>query len=225
MYLIELFSGTGSFSSGAEAALPPRWKMKLFSLDVHPKYNPTTCTDILKWKYKSDLDGFLEPAKDSDMIWLHASPPCTEYSKAKTTAPRDLPLADSIAKKTLAILKAVKPDYWTIENPVGLMRTRPFMRPYDKYEKMTSYCKWGKPFRKDTNIWTNVDVELPVCRAGSQCAAKERDGNHRLVAQAFPSYTGATPAAGSGEKIYPLPKRLCMALVRAGLDEWEREGA
>lgn len=127
-YLVELFSGSSSVARGARAALPPNWKMKVHSVDIHPKYKPTTATDISTWHYKPVLDEFLAKAGDKDVVWVHASPPCTEYSKAKTTAPRDLPLADSLVKRSLKIIKHVDPDFWSIENPVGLMRTRPFMQ-------------------------------------------------------------------------------------------------
>jgi site-specific DNA-cytosine methylase len=221
LYLVELFSGSSSFAKGAQRALPVGWRLKLLSVDIHPKYNPTTCVDILKWTYKADIDEFLASRRTQDMVWGHSSPPCTQYSRAKTVGHRDLDQADAIAKRGLRILKYVKPDFFTIENPVGLLETRPFMQRYVKYMHLTSYCRFGKPFRKDTRIWTNVDVDLPVCRSGSYCATRELYGKHPISAQAGTNDQVGTRGSGGGEKVYPLPTRLVTTLVRAGFEQWE----
>ena len=50
------------------------------------------------------------------MIW--ASPPCTEYSRAKSRyGVRQLDLAKSIVKRTLEIIDYFDPEYYGIENP------------------------------------------------------------------------------------------------------------
>lgn len=211
----------------AKATIPANWKFKVHSVDIHPKYNPTTTTDILKWDYKQDLADFLASVGPNDVVWVHASPPCTEFSLAKTTAPRDLPLADSLVKRTLRIIKFCKqladrgqPFYWTLENPVGLLRTRPYMQRLLPYRNTTSYCKWGKPFRKDTDIWTNVpELDLPLCRKGTYCQQKAATGFHAVTAQSGPATGGkqVVEGSGSGENVYPLPKRLTSFVMRAAL--------
>ena len=228
VYLIELFSGSSSVAKAIKKSLPPGWTLEVHSVDIHPKYNPTTATDILQWRYRKVLKDFLANAKDTDVIWAHASPPCTEYSKAKTTAPRDLPLADSLATKAFEIILysgGLAPDprrfFWTVENPVGLMRTRSFMQELEPYLHTTSYCKWGKPYRKDTDIWTNVqDLVLPICRQGSYCAHKKEHGVHRATAQILPSSSSGPDGpvgSGSGENVYPLPPRLTAHVFKTAL--------
>ena len=226
-FLIELFSGSSSVARAAKATLPSNWNFKVHSVDIHPHYNPTTTTDILKWDYQPAIQQFLASARPNDVIWVHASPPCTEFSKAKTTAPRDLPLADSLVKRTLRIIKYAKklaenrqPFYWSLENPVGLLRSRPYMQRLLPYRNTTSYCKWGKPFRKDTDIWTNVpDLDMPLCRKGTYCPEKEARGHHSTTAQSGPSSSGSREVAGSGagENVYPLPKRLTSFIIRSAL--------
>jgi hypothetical protein len=223
VYLVELFSGSSSVAKAIARSLPSNWALKVHSVDIHPNYNPTTRTDILQWDYKPVLKRFLAPTDDDDVVWVHASPPCTEYSKAKTTGQRDLPLADKLVKQALRIIKYCKslaPDpsrfFWTLENPVGLLRTRPFMARLEPYLHTTSYCKWGKSFRKDTDIWTNVpDPDLPVCRNGSYCRQKEALGGHVVTAQAGPS--AASVGSGSGENVYPLPGKLVAHLLRTAM--------
>ena len=74
MKLLEMFSGTGSVGTIAKDM---GWDV--VSLDL--KGADINC-DILQWKYKKN------PVKYFDMI--HASPPCIEYSIAKTFGVRKI---------------------------------------------------------------------------------------------------------------------------------------
>jgi hypothetical protein len=224
IFLVELFSGSSSVAKAIARSLPAGARLRVHSVDIHPEYNPTTATDLMKWDYRTALQAFLADAKPDDLVWLHASPPCTEFSRAKTTAPRNLPLADGLVRRTLRILKHVgrlAPDadrfFWTVENPVGLLRTRPYMQRLEPCRHTTSYCKWGKNYRKDTDIWTNVPgLELPLCRRGSYCADKALHGQHLVSAQSGPTH-GGTPGSVTGENVYPLPHRLTSHIFRQAL--------
>ena len=92
MRLLNLFSGTGSVSKPWRAAGHEVW-----DVDVDPRFSPKTCGDILQWDYKN-LD-FIP-----DVIW--SSPPCDQYSRARTRAktPRNLALADRLVAKALEII-------------------------------------------------------------------------------------------------------------------------
>ena len=79
MRLLELFSGTGSVGRAFEAL---GWEVD--SLDILPGASITS--DIMAWDFKDSKN-----ANYYDFIW--ASPPCTHYSIARTTA------------KTLGILR------------------------------------------------------------------------------------------------------------------------
>ena len=180
--------------------------VELLSVDIHPKYKPTECTDILKWSYKKRIDDFLKKRRARDIVIAHASPPCTEYSRAKTTGVRDLNTADSLAKRSLRIMKYAKPTAWSFENPVGLLRERPFMQRLLKFRKTCSYCKYGKKYRKNTDIWTNLNVDLDRCTAETPCIQKAKTGVHPVTAQLGPS--GSQPGSGVPENVYGLPSRL-----------------
>ena len=111
-----------------------------------------------------------------DCIW--ASPPCTEYSIAKTTAPRDLATADQIVIAIFDLIKHLsncdKHVVWWVENPAtGLLKTREIMEEWKDYKRELTYCKYGTQYRKHTNIWTNLYDWTPreLCRKGSRCAA------------------------------------------------------
>ena len=70
---------------------------------------------------------------------------CTEFSRAKTTAPRNLELADKLDLKALAIVRFFKPRRWWMENlRNGLLRTRPYMQglPFVDAD-YCQYAAWG----------------------------------------------------------------------------------
>ena len=98
MKLLDLFSGIGSIGSVAKEL-----GYVVISLDKDME-GDIECN--IEWDYK------LYPPKYIDFI--HASPPCVEYSIAKTTAVRDIEGANKIVQKTLEILEYFQPTYWTL---------------------------------------------------------------------------------------------------------------
>ena len=117
------------------------------------------------------------------MIW--ASPPCTEYSIAKSTGVRKIEEANKVVERTLAIIEYLQPKYYIIENPqTGYLKKQWFMHglPYTDID----YCKYGMPYRKRTRLWNNVFnwIPRPLCK--KDC--NSMDGNrHKATAQRFPS--------------------------------------
>mgnify|MGYP000213327476 CR=1 FL=1 len=83
MKLLELFSGTGSVGNVARSL-----GFDVISLDLK---NADINTDILDWDYT------IYPVGYFDVVW--ASPPCTEYSKAKSRGNRNIEYANQIVLK------------------------------------------------------------------------------------------------------------------------------
>ena len=107
MRLLELFSGTKSVSKVAET-----FGFDVISLDL--KKADINC-DILDWDYTIYQSGYF------DVVW--ASPPCTEYSIAKSTGIRNIEYANKIVLRTIDIIKYFNPKYYIIENPqTGLLK-------------------------------------------------------------------------------------------------------
>ena len=167
--LLELFSGTRSVGKIAE-----NLGFDVVSLDIK---NADIECDIMDWDYT------IYSPKYFDFIW--ASPPCTEYSKAKTTGTRNLSLANQIVEKTLEIIEYLDPVHFVIENPqTGLLKNQYFM--YGIPYKDIDYCKYGMPYRKRTRLWNNVFNWIPKELCKKDCG-NITDNKHNATAQRGPS--------------------------------------
>lgn len=165
--LLELFCGTKSVGSCVEAKFPQF--TEIISVDNSKRWKPTHLVDVLTWDYK------IYPPNHFDVIWC--SPPCTTFSLAKfSNIGRKIKGSDIIRtyqhciddiekfglpllKKTLEILEYFKPSVWFIENPRdGKMKDYLDFNFYD-----CSYCQYGFEYRKNTRIWSNIDLKLDKC--------------------------------------------------------------
>jgi hypothetical protein len=178
MRCLELFAGTQSFSKAVRRA-----GHKSVTVDILDKFKPNIVTDILTWNYKIYKPGSF------DMIW--ASPPCTEYSKAKTRGVRNLDLADSLVRKSLEIIDYFKPKHWIIENVgTGLLVDRmECIRPFMP-RIFTDYCPYGADYRKRTVFWTNLPLKLKVCGGAGKCPGMEGEKHKLSIGNGTPQYAG-----------------------------------
>lgn len=167
MRTLELYAGTQSFSKGIKKIYP---NAETITVDLLQKFNPTFTIDILEWDYTIYPIGYF------DIIW--ASPPCTEYSKAKTRGTRNLDLADSLVKKAFIIIDYFKPHAWIVENvatgllPKRMQMIRPHINSY-----IADYCVYGKPYRKRTIFWSNRTLSLLLCEGKDKCPSM-KNGKH-----------------------------------------------
>ena len=156
---LELFSGTGSVGKVFE-----KNGFEVISLDNEPRWNATHCCDIMDFDYKSYPSGYF------DVIW--ASPPCTSFSSARWFGKRSKGVTDESLyndivnqglpplKKTLEIIKYLKPKIWFIENP----QTGKMKEYLDLAYSDCAYCQYGMKYRKNTRIWNNIGLNLEKCR-------------------------------------------------------------
>ena len=173
MKILELFSGTESFSKiGRELG------HETFTIDFDNTLNPNLCINMLDFEVEMLPIEWRNP----DIIW--ASPPCTTFSvmsinrywinqKPKTYKTY---IGLALAMKTLEIIEKIKPKYFFIENPRGMLRKQHFMK-YLKRDTVT-YCKYGFEYMKPTDIWNNTKwIPRPICKPNSPCHVRTPRGS------------------------------------------------
>ena len=194
MKLLELFSGTGSVGKVAKEL-----GFDVVSLDLK---DANINTDILNWDYKQfNRNNF-------KIIW--ASPPCVEYSIAKTTGVIKIDYANSIVKKTIEIINYFNPSVWFIENPqTGLLKHQEFMKDFDYFD--LDYCKYGFPYRKRTRLWTNLKTWKPRPLCKKDCG-NIINNKHKETVQRMPSGKksewGDNPVIHRQDELYRIPSPL-----------------
>lgn len=203
MKVLELFAGTKSFSSIAE-----QLGFETFTSDYDPQFNTHYCVDILQF------DTTKLPWKP-DVIW--ASPPCETFSVAsmghhwtggkqayipKTEAAER---GQEFVKKALAIIEELKPTYYFIENPRGVLRKMPFMQDH-LYRHTVTYCQYGDSRMKPTDIWTNCPTwtPRPMCKNGAPCHIAAPRGS-RTGTQGIKTYKDRSR----------IPSELCREILEA----------
>ena len=200
MRLLELFSGTQSVGKVAR-------EMGFEVVCLDRDMDADIKCDIMDWDYK-----VFEPGS-FDVIW--ASPPCTEYSRAKTVGVRNLVMANAIVQRTIDIINYFVPEYFIMENPqTGLLKYQAIVdgMRFDDVD----YCKYGLPYRKRTRLWNNIArwEPRPLCK--KDCG--HMDGNrHMETAQRGPC-KGA-PRAGRQRhcqcELYMVPPELIREIFSA----------
>ena len=147
-----------------------------------------------------------------DIIW--ASPPCTAFSvasigyhwkggyRAYKPKTKFANKSQQLVKHTLHLIKELKPKYWYIENPRGLLRKMPFMANIPRYT--VTYCQYGDKRMKPTDIWTNhYDSQFkPPCSNGDDCHVSAPRG----------SRTGTQGLEDSTERA-KIPEKLCQHII------------
>ncbi len=210
MRLLELFSGTGSVGKP--------WREKgheVISLDTDCRYSPELCEDILTLDYCK----LLTP----DVIWV--SPPCDQYSRARTRAkkPRNLALADSLVVKAIEIInfftRLNSNLIWFIENGDStLLWGREISRDLQNFA-ILDYCQYNGPgYRKRTKVAYSDNLQWtprPLCNPLTcpQCV----DGRHLLTAQQGPGKKGGIRNIDdqcSLDQLHGLPLELCEEILR-----------
>jgi hypothetical protein len=203
MKVLELFAGTQSVGKIAR-----QLGFEVISLDRDMEADIKT--DIMDWDFTQYPKGHFQ------IIW--ASPPCTEYSSAKTIGVRDIEGANKIVQQTLDILEHFEPKYWMIENPqTGLLKQQLCM--YGLPFVDVDYCKYGMPYRKRTRIWNNVFQwkHRPLCTRDCDSMDDNRK-RHIQEAQRMPS--GKKETWGDRRKmkqqeLYMIPSDLVREIFEA----------
>lgn len=208
MKVLELFSGTCSFSNVARER-----GHKAFTVDIEKEFNPDLCIDILDF----NISMLPEEFKDLDIIW--ASPPCTTFSVASIRHywENGKPKNDKtlkgieIVKKTLEIIKELKPKYFIIENPRGMLRKQEFINHLSR--DTVTYCQYGHTTQKPTDLWNNLNHKFkPMCKPGASCHERASRGSRNGIQGINNSFSNL----GSRGKVKRaiVPFELCEEIIK-----------
>ena len=147
MRALDLFCGRKSATKVLEAQ-----GYQVESLDNDPKRAPSICVDVLNWEYKKFPRGYFDI--------IVASPPCTEYSAAKTVGIRhEHDVADPIVLKTLEIINYFSPPVWWVETPRnGRLTKKPFMQGLNFVD--IDYCRFEDlGYKKPTRFYGGPHIK------------------------------------------------------------------
>jgi|9_EtaG_2_1085328.scaffolds.fasta_scaffold08933_6 site-specific DNA-cytosine methylase len=190
MKVLELFAGSRSFSKVAE-----KHSIETYSTDIedfgninqvcnifdfdYKQFNP----DIIwasppceKWSLACGVEGgniYWESVRENGKI-VGIKPRenfdvRARYSilnnPEKVKIQRELHV--DILEKTLEIISHYNPRYYFIENPFGYMKY--YLEGRVDYINLCTYCQYGFPYRKPTNIFSNIKLDLKTCKIGQGC--------------------------------------------------------
>lgn len=206
MKVLELFAGTRSIGKAFE-----EHGHEVYSIDWGQYDDIDWRTDILKVHSNDILERFGKP----DVIW--ASPDCTTYSVAAISHHRRknqetgnldpvseyAKYCDQVNQQVLALIEALEPIYWFIENPRGGMRKMSWIKGLPRYT--ITYCQYGDTRMKPTDIWTNHPNPQfkPMCHNGDSCHERAPRG----------AKTGTQGLKGAIERSR-IPAEFCKHIVR-----------
>lgn len=198
--ILELFAGSQTFTRTARDM-----GLEVFSSDYDPSFGTDYAVDIMEF----DVDRL--PWRP-DVVW--ASPPCESFSVASIGhhwGPDRTPKSEgsirgiAMLDKTLGLIAELRPRYYFIENPRGMMRKMPQMLTHPIRHTVT-YCQYGDTRMKPTDIWTNCDLwtPRPKCRNGDKCHEAAPRGSGTGT-QGIRSYLDRST----------LPEELCIEILQA----------
>tara|TARA_A100001037_G_scaffold155002_1_gene139680 strand:- start:3 stop:680 length:678 start_codon:yes stop_codon:yes gene_type:complete len=190
MKTLELFAGSRSFTKVAEYH-----GFRTYTTDNQDFEKIDQVCDIFDFNIQKAIDHL---GGKPNVIW--ASPPCTTFSiascgyhwnKDKTPKTERCKTGIKIIEKTIEIIQEVKPMFYFIENPRGMLRKQSMMDPFPRYT--ITYCSYGDMRMKPTDIWTNLDwIPRKMCKNGN------RDCHHQPAPRG--SRTGTQGLKGDYER-------------------------
>lgn len=211
MNVLELFAGSRSIGKMCD-----RLGHKVFSSDINPFPGIDYVIDIL------DFDVEKVPFIP-DFIW--SSPPCTTYSIMGISHHRDgiIPISDFAKKSDFIVQKTIEiinyfldknPNLvFCIENPVGMLRKMPFMKPLHRVG--VTYCSYGDIRMKPTDIWSNNIRSIFNPQGWNprpKCYNNNKKCHHEPSPRGSSSGTQGIKGAYLRSKI---PEQLCMEILES----------
>ena len=210
MKALELFSGPND--SGISGRLRDLgWEVD--TVDINPDFNPSMCMDVM------DLNIEMLVEENYDFIWAGVDCSCFSMMTVQlywdeNSEPTERNWGEELRLKAIEIIDACQPDFWVIENPRAMMRTRDFPPHWGRYE--VAYCQYDWPYMKPTDLFGY----LPSDFHPKKCKPMIPDFNHVRSPRGSP--TGIQGLSSSAERaMYPpqLVNEICFHVT-----SWLQQG-
>lgn len=166
--VLDLFSGLGGWSAAFKAR-----GHDVTTVEIDPRFGATITADILTLT-PEDLRG------PWDVIL--ASPPCEGFSvmnigrnwhkdgDVRTPKTDSARLGLRLVEHALYLIRELKPTYWVMENPRGMLRKMPCVEPFER--RTVTYCQYGERRQKPTDLWGGFPpsfIANDACERGAPC--------------------------------------------------------
>lgn len=213
--VLELYSGTECISNafrerGCEA----------FTIDWGEQFPSSMHCDI----GKLEITDLPEEWRHPDVVWMAWD--CTTYSLGAISKHRKKnpetgnldPISDyarqcdETNQHTIELVKQLNPKVIWLENPRACLQNMIWMKPYDKYKHLITYCSYmqNEPYElrrmKPTNLWTNIPnppLKKPCHNCNYDCHPPAPRGSNTYGTQAMKGHKERST----------YPKELCEAIV------------
>lgn len=179
---------------------------KTYTIDINEQFKPDLAMDIMQFTPAHLPQELATPT----VIWF--SPPCTTFSVMtigrhfKNGRPKSSAcfVGLALAYRCIELIKELKPKYWFIENPMGMLRKQEFMQELPR--KTVTYCQYGAKYQKKTDIWTNASHWVPKkqCNTSDKCHISSPRG----------SRTGIQDSNKDAYERAKIPIELCKEIVK-----------
>lgn len=172
--MLDLFSGL----RGASRPWADRGHL-VRTVDRDARFRPDVCADIASLQAED-----LAPLGPFDFIW--ASPPCEKFSVmaiSRNWTPDGQPRLETqldleLVRHTLGLIEDLTPTAWVLENPVGMLRKQDVVAALER--RTVTYCQYGLPYRKPTDLWGGFPATLalrPPCAQRADCHRRSPRGS------------------------------------------------